>query len=110
VVRQAGFQGMVMWSRSARDWKPQQIAQMVRRLCFVRGGDIVLLHDGDHRRFPGDRNLTLAGLDYWLPMWRSAGLDFVTLDDIASGKLSAPTAPSDSELSAPLTKTHASGN
>ena len=110
VVRQAGFHGMVMWSRSARDWKPQHIAQMVRRLCFVRGGDIVLLHDGDHRRFPGDRHLTLAGLDYWLPMWRSAGLDFVTLDDIAGHPVpvAMPVQQTDS-VPAPLSKSHATG-
>ncbi|HEV8384084.1 MAG TPA: polysaccharide deacetylase family protein [Candidatus Acidoferrales bacterium] len=83
VVRQAGLKGVVMWSRSARDWKPRSVADTVQRLSHVRGGEIVLLHDGDCRRFPGDRHLTLAGLDYWLPMWKSAGLEFVTLDDIA---------------------------
>jgi peptidoglycan/xylan/chitin deacetylase (PgdA/CDA1 family) len=83
VVRRVGFRGVVMWSRGARDWRPQPIADMVHRLRRVRGGDIVLLHDGDHRRLRGDRNITLAALDYWLPMWISAGLQFVTLDDIA---------------------------
>ena len=81
-----------MWSRWARDWKPQHIEQMVQRLRAVRGGDIVLLHDGDHRRFSSDRNITLAGLDYWLPMWKSSGLEFVTINDIAGGNARARAA------------------
>lgn len=89
VVRKAGFRGVVMWSRWVRDWKPQHIAEMVNRLRGVRGGDIVLLHDGDHRHFHSDRHLTLAGLDYWLPMWKNAGLEFVTLDDIANRRVRA---------------------
>jgi len=90
VVRRVGLRGVVMWSRMPRDWKPQSIAEMVNRLHRVRGGDIVLLHDGDHRRQRGDRNITLEGLDYWLPMWLSAGLQFVTLDDLAARSAPAP--------------------
>ena len=86
VVRRAGFHGVVMWSRSARDWKPQPIAKMIHRLRRVRGGDIVLLHDGDYRRLRGHRDVTLAGLDAWLPRWKNAGLQFVTLDDCAAAK------------------------
>jgi peptidoglycan/xylan/chitin deacetylase (PgdA/CDA1 family) len=83
VVGRAGFHGVVMWSRLAHDWKPQPIEDMISRLRRVRGGEIVLLHDGDHRRLQGDRQQTLAGLDYWLPMWNNAGLKFVTIDDMA---------------------------
>ncbi len=100
VVRRVGFRGVVMWSRWARDWKPQHIAEIVQRLRRVRGGDIVLLHDGDHRQLRGDRNMTLAGLDYWLPLWKSAGLEFVTLDDLAGGCVPA-TAPVPREKFAP---------
>ena len=83
VVRQVGLRGVVMWSRMARDWRPQPTAEMVHRLRRVRGGDIVLFHDGDYRRQHGDRNTTLPGLDYWLPLWTAAGLQFVSLDDLA---------------------------
>jgi hypothetical protein len=33
-------------------------------LCRVRGGDIVLLYDGDHRVVGGDRLRTLEALGY----------------------------------------------
>lgn len=110
VVQRAGFHGVVMWSRWARDWQQQHIEDMVQRLHKVRGGDIVLLHDGDHRRLNGDRNLTLAGLDYWIPMWKHAGLEFVTLDDIAPQHVALDDARSGSEMtSPPISKGHASG-
>ncbi len=107
VVRSAGFRGVVMWSRWARDWEPQSIAELVNRLRPVRGGDILLLHDGDHRRQRGDRSITLAALDYWLPLWISAGLHFVTLDDIAARRMPLPApAPQDFSSRAPLHKTN----
>jgi len=83
VVRERGGAGVVMWSRSARDWNPQPAAKVIHRLRRVRGGDIVLLHDGDHRTLEGDRRHTLAALEHWLPRWKDAGLRFVTLDDTA---------------------------
>jgi peptidoglycan-N-acetylglucosamine deacetylase len=83
VVRKRGGAGVAMWSRSGRDWNPQPAAEMIHRLRRVRGGDIVLLHDGDYRVPEGDRRHTLAALDHWLPRWKDAGLSFVTLDDSA---------------------------
>ena len=83
VVRKRGSAGVVMWSRSARDWNPQPAETVIHRLRRARGGDIVLLHDGDHRTPEGDRRHTLAALEYWLPRWKQAGLRFVTIDDAA---------------------------
>ena len=72
---------VVMWSMAAWDWKPQPAEPVIKRLCRARGGDIVLLHDGDHRAGEGDRRHTVAALEYWLPRWIDAGLRFVSLGD-----------------------------
>lgn len=85
VVRRQGLEGVVMWSVIAYDWKPQLAARLIARLGRVRGGDMVVLHDGDHRALGGDRGHVLAALEYWLPRWRDAGLDFVTMDAVSSG-------------------------
>jgi peptidoglycan/xylan/chitin deacetylase (PgdA/CDA1 family) len=45
------------------------------------GGDILCLHDGDHRFLNGDRLGTVSALEYWLPRWRDLGLEFVTIDE-----------------------------
>jgi peptidoglycan/xylan/chitin deacetylase (PgdA/CDA1 family) len=82
VIRQRGCAGVVMWSVKAHDWSARNPDQIINRLRRLRGGDIVLLHDGDHRTLEGDRRHMLAALEYWLPRWKDAGLRFKTLDDL----------------------------
>jgi peptidoglycan-N-acetylglucosamine deacetylase len=84
-VRRAGMQGIVMWSKICWDWKPQPPERLIARLARVgrpggSHGDIVVLHDGDHRALGGDRHHVVAALEHWLPRWRDAGLEFVTID------------------------------
>jgi peptidoglycan-N-acetylglucosamine deacetylase len=81
IVRRRGA-GVVMWSAMAWDWKPQPAEPVIRRLRRARGGDIVLLHDGDHRVLQGDRRHTVAALEHWLPQWQDAGVRLVSLDEI----------------------------
>ena len=71
-----------MWSVKAYDWSARNPDQIINRLRRVRGGDIVLLHDGDHRTLEGDRRHMLAALEHWLPRWKDSGLRFKTLDDL----------------------------
>jgi peptidoglycan-N-acetylglucosamine deacetylase len=77
VARQAGFSRTVMWSVNAHDWNAQPAASVGRRLQKVGQGDIVLLHDGDHRTPGADRSHMLQALEYWLPRWKDSGLEFV---------------------------------
>jgi hypothetical protein len=55
---------------------------VIERLRGARGGDIVLLHDGDHRVVNGDRHHMVAAVEYWLPRCRDSGIRFVTLDEM----------------------------
>ena len=50
-----------------------------------RGGEVVLLHDGDARRLGADRRHVLAALEFWLPRWRDAGFEFVTMNQLVAG-------------------------
>jgi len=84
-IRRAGMQGVVMWSRICRDWKPQPPQRLIERLSRVASpdqphGDIVVMHDGDHRALGGDRHHVVAALEHWLPRWRDAGMEFVTME------------------------------
>jgi peptidoglycan/xylan/chitin deacetylase (PgdA/CDA1 family) len=88
-VRRAGMEGIVMWSKIGRDWKPQPPERLIARLARAgrmggAHGDIVVLHDGDHRALGGNRNHVVAALEHWLPRWRDAGLEFVTIDSPAA--------------------------
>ena len=74
-----GFSKIIMWSVSGRDWKPQPVARVSRRLRKVRSGDVVLLHDGDHRAPNADRSHMLRALEYLLPYWQDSGLQFIKI-------------------------------
>jgi peptidoglycan/xylan/chitin deacetylase (PgdA/CDA1 family) len=79
VTRALEFRGVATWSRLCYDWKPQPAERMIARLARVRARDIVLMHDGDHRALGGDRAHVVTALEHWLPRWRDAGLEFITI-------------------------------
>jgi peptidoglycan/xylan/chitin deacetylase (PgdA/CDA1 family) len=84
-ILHAGMRGVVMWSKICWDWKPQPPERLIKRLSRVARpdrplGDIVVMHDGDHRALGGDRQHVVRALDHWLPRWRDAGMEFVTME------------------------------
>jgi peptidoglycan/xylan/chitin deacetylase (PgdA/CDA1 family) len=92
-IRRAGMQGVVMWSKICWDWKPQPPERLIERLSLVARpeqphGDIVVMHDGDHRALGGDRHHVAAALEHWLPRWRDAGMEFVTMDSSSAAETS----------------------
>ena len=76
-----GLGWLVMWSRHARDWRPQDHAKVALRLQAVRGGDVVLLHDGGPEA-AADRSHTPLALAEHLPRWIDQGYRFVTIDQL----------------------------
>jgi peptidoglycan-N-acetylglucosamine deacetylase len=91
---------VVMWTLLPGDWRAKSKEWLIGRMEPIAAhaknakqsgtGDILCLHDGDHRRQNGDRTLTLAALEHWLPRWRDLGLEFVTIDDAAGDAVHAP--------------------
>jgi peptidoglycan/xylan/chitin deacetylase (PgdA/CDA1 family) len=45
----------------------------------IRGGDVVLLHDGGHKEFGTDRSHTVAATDELLRRYKGEGFEFVTI-------------------------------
>jgi len=39
------------------------------------------MHDGDYLALNADREHVLSGLEHWLPRWRDAGMEFVTIEN-----------------------------
>ena len=84
-IRHAAMRGVVMWSKICWDWKPQPPERLIETLSSVARpgrphGDIVVMHDGDHRALGADRLHVVAALEHWLPRWRDAGMEFVTME------------------------------
>ena len=72
----------VMWSVSAYDWKPyspENIEYKVARQ--VRGGDIILMHDGDHLAQAG-RSATVEATDRLIRRFKGQGYEFVTVPEM----------------------------
>lgn len=97
-VRRAGIQGVVLWSKICWDWKPQPPQRLIERLAGVARagrtqGDIVVMHDGDHRALGGDRQHVVTALEHWLPRWRDAGMEFVTMESSSAFEMTDATRP-----------------
>jgi peptidoglycan-N-acetylglucosamine deacetylase len=83
----------IMWTRIPGDWRAKPAEWLIRRTQSIAHraqrnlknpsarGDILCLHDGNHLFQNGDRTITLATLQYWLPRWRDLGLKFVTIEE-----------------------------
>jgi peptidoglycan-N-acetylglucosamine deacetylase len=95
---------MVTWSLLPGDWRAKPAEWLTQRMQSIADdaqnqpiakpagthrpmGHILCLHDGNYRHQNGDRLVTLAALEYWLPRWRDLGLEFVTMTE--AGKHSA---------------------
>jgi len=82
VVRGIGLQP-VMWNVTGYDWqgKPaEHVEQKVREQ--VRGGDVILLHDGSHAVFGADRSQTVIATDRLIARYKSEGYEFVTIPEM----------------------------
>lgn len=75
----------VMWSVSAYDWNtapPEVIERKVVRQ--VRGGDVILMHDGSHLGMGADRSATVEATDRLIRRYKAEGYQFVTVPEMMS--------------------------
>ena len=91
VLRMARHMGLepIMWNVTAYDWQAtsaEQIEQKVIRR--VRGGNVILLHDGGHKGFGADRSYTVMATDRLISRYKSEGYEFVTIPEMMGRQLS----------------------
>jgi peptidoglycan/xylan/chitin deacetylase (PgdA/CDA1 family) len=85
-VRSLGYEP-VMWSVSGWDWNaksPVRVERSVRRQ--VRGGDVILLHDGGHERMGVDRSHSVRATELIIRRYRDEGFEFVTVPEMMSSR------------------------
>ena len=81
-----------MWSITGFDWNAPPADRIVQRVSNnIRGGDVVLLHDGSHLAMGGDRAQTVIATDHLLTRWK-AEYNFVTIDEMRAGEAVTPKA------------------
>jgi peptidoglycan/xylan/chitin deacetylase (PgdA/CDA1 family) len=73
IARSLGLEP-VMWNVTGWDWNAPPADVIVRKVTSqVRGGDVVLLHDGSHKGMGADRSQTVLATDRLLTRYKNEG-------------------------------------
>jgi len=73
----------VMWNVTGYDWDAESADVIVRKVVRrVRGGNVILLHDGGHKEFGADRSRTVEASDRLISRYKSEGYEFVTVPEM----------------------------
>jgi len=85
-VRRLGLEP-IMWNVAGYDWNAPS-ADFIERKVYsnIRGGDVVLLHDGSHAAFGADQSKTVEAVDRLIGRHRADGHRFVTIPEIMRTK------------------------
>ena len=82
IVRELGLTP-VMWNVTGFDWDAHSSEAVERKVSEqVRGGDVILLHDGSHRGLGMDRSHTVAATDNLLRRYKAEGRQFVSISEM----------------------------
>ena len=82
VVRALGLEP-IMWNVTCYDWKAKSAAEIVAHAeRQIRGGDVILLHDGGYGRMGADRSRSVAASEQILTRYQSEGYRFVTIPEM----------------------------
>ena len=88
MARQMGLEP-VMWNVTGYDWNATSVEYIEQKVTSkVRGGDVILLHDGGHHAFGADRSYTVAVTDRLISRYKSEGFEFVTIPEMMGQALS----------------------
>jgi peptidoglycan/xylan/chitin deacetylase (PgdA/CDA1 family) len=82
VARSLGLE-TVMWNVTGYDWNAPPAAVIEKKVARqMRGGDVILLHDGGHRAMGADRAQTVIATDNLIRRYRDQGYQFVTVEEM----------------------------
>jgi len=88
IARELGLE-TVMWNVTGYDWNAPPVAVIEKKVeRQMRGGDIILLHDGSHRAMGADRSQTVTATDNLIRRYRDQGYEFVTVNDLHPARTS----------------------
>jgi len=84
IARELGMKP-VMWNVTGYDWTAPPATEIERKVASnIRGGDVILLHDGGHKEMGANRSQTVAATDQLLAIYKAEGYDFVTIPRMMS--------------------------
>lgn len=84
VAREIGLEP-IMWNVTGHDWNAPPAEEIERKVVKqIRGGDVILLHDGGHQQLGTDRSQTVLATDHLLSRYKNEGFEFVTIPEMIS--------------------------
>jgi len=86
IARELGLQ-TAMWNVTGHDWNAPPAAVIEKKVASqIRGGDVILLHDGGHRALGADRAQTVIVTANLIRRYRDQGYEFVTVEEMLASK------------------------
>jgi len=86
IVRELGLEP-VMWNVTGYDWNAPPAAVIEQKVTKqIRGGDVILLHDGGHKQMGADRSQTVSATDHLITRYQSEGYIFTTIPQMLAAK------------------------
>jgi peptidoglycan/xylan/chitin deacetylase (PgdA/CDA1 family) len=94
VARELGLE-TVMWNVTGYDWKAPPAEVIETKVARqMRGGDVILLHDGGHRAMGADRAQTVTATENLIRRYKDQGYKFVTVEEMQAPLMAAPATSS----------------
>ncbi|MGA9305624.1 MAG: polysaccharide deacetylase family protein [Candidatus Sulfotelmatobacter sp.] len=79
IARELGMEP-VMWNVTGYDWNAPPAAAIEHKVAKqMRGGDVILLHDGGHKQAGADRSQTVIATNHLITRYKAEGYEFVTI-------------------------------
>jgi len=79
IARELGLEP-VMWNVTGYDWSAPPAAVIEKKVSRqMRGGDVILLHDGGHKQMGADRSQTVLATDHLIERYKQEGSEFMTI-------------------------------
>jgi len=83
----------VMWNVTGYDWDAPPAAVIEKKVARqMRGGDVILLHDGGHRALGADRAQTVMATDNLIRRYKDEGYEFVPVPEMMKAVSHQPSA------------------
>ncbi len=74
-----------MWNVTGHDWTAPPAAEIEKKVSRqIRGGNVILLHDGGHKQLGADRSQTVLATDHLITRYKAEGYEFVTITQMMS--------------------------
>jgi peptidoglycan-N-acetylglucosamine deacetylase len=87
IVRELSLEP-VMWNVTGYDWNAPPSDVIEQKITKqIRGGNVILLHDGGHKQMGADRSQTVLATDRLITKYKSDGYEFATIPQMMNARV-----------------------